>query len=114
MPGSKTKSSFLSARPLAECVRACMCVCVRARAIVLGVEWKISTAFVIPLSLSLSLLLCFTGQRREAAAGGAAWPFGAWHVRLFLTFALLCDCRKINFATLTAADVRNSSRRGEN
>lgn len=83
----------LSARPLCECLRACVCVCVsqfmRARAIVLGVEWKISTCWQRSDCSSpsgLAALHWTPGGGGDAEGGGLQWG-GARAP--FLTFALL-------------------------
>lgn len=94
-------------------MRVCVCVCVRARAIVLGVEWKISTCWQRSDCSSPSALAALhwtPGGGGEAGEGRGGWLWGGARAP-FLTFALLCDCTKINFATLptaAAADVRTS------
>lgn len=85
----------LSARPLCECLRACVCVfvCVfvRARAIVLGVEWKISTCWQRSDCSSPSALAALhwtPGGGGEGGEGREGWLWGGARAP-FLTFALL-------------------------
>lgn len=95
-------------------MRVCVSQCVRARAIVLGVEWKISTCWQRSNCSSPSALAALHwtpagGGGVEGGGDGEGWLWGGARAP-FLTFALLCDCTKINFATLPTAapDVKTS------
>lgn len=95
-------------------MRVCVSQCVRARAIVLGVEWKISTCWQRSNCSSPSALAALHwtpagGGGAEGGGDGEGWLWGGARAP-FLTFALLCDCTKINFATLPTAapDVKTS------